>query len=62
MINMKDATGLVKHAINHILIAITDCYKTEGEPGLPFIYKEIYSLVRNTYAFQKTNVTKMVSQ
>ena len=28
MITIKDALGLAKHAINYIVIAITNCYQT----------------------------------
>ena len=43
MINIKDAAGLAKRAINRIVIAISNCYQTAGGQGPLFIYKDIYS-------------------
>ena len=43
MINIKGTSGLVKHTINSIVIAITNFYQTAGEESLLFIYKDIYS-------------------
>ena len=61
MINIKAPANLVKRAINCIVIAITNCYRTADKPGSLFIYKDICSLVGYTDALQAAYVTKIVS-
>ncbi len=61
LINIKGAAGLAKHAINRIVIAITNCYQTAGGQGPLFIHKNIYSYSGYKNALQTVNVTKIVS-
>ncbi len=42
MINIKGAAGLAKRAINRILIAITNCYRTVGGQGLLLSYTDVH--------------------
>ena len=62
MINIKGAAGLAKRAINRIVIAITNCYRTAGGQGLLFIYREICPRAGYTDALQTAHVTKIVSR
>ncbi len=62
MINIKNAAGLAKRAINCIVIEITNCYQTAGGQDPLFLYKDIYSGAEYTDALQKAHVTKIVSR
>ena len=42
MINIKDAAGLAKRAINRVVIAITNCYRFRDGQGLLFMYRDFY--------------------
>ncbi len=62
MINIKDAAGLAKRAINCIVIAITNCYRTGGGKSLLFIYREIGLWTWYIGTLQTAYVTKIVSR
>ncbi len=62
MINIKSASGLAKRAMNRIVIAITNCYRTTGRQGFLFIYKDICPRPRYTDALQAAHVTLTVSR
>ncbi len=61
MINIKDAAGLAKRAINRMVIAITNCHRTAGGQGPLFIYRDICPRAGYTDALQTAHVTKIVS-
>ncbi len=42
MINIKGAAGPANGAINHIVIVITNCYRTVGGQGFLFSYTDVY--------------------
>ncbi len=44
MINIKGAAGLAKRAINRIVIARTNCYRTVGGQGLLLSYTDVHPL------------------
>ena len=47
MINIKSPTGLAKRAINSIVIAITNCYRTTGGQDF-YLSTEISALRQDT--------------
>ena len=61
MINIKGAAGLAKRAINRIVIAVTNCYRTAGEQGPLFIYRDICPRAGYIDALQTAHATKIVS-
>ena len=61
MINIKDATGLAKRAINYIVIAITNYYGTTGGQSFLFIHKNICSWAEYTDALQTAYVKNIIS-
>ncbi len=62
MINIKGVSGLAKRAINRIVIAITNCYRTVSGQGPLFIYRDIRPRSGYTDALQTAHVTKIVSR
>ena len=57
MINIKGAAGLAKRAINRIVIAITNCYRTADGHGPLFIYRDICPWAGYTDVMQTAHVT-----
>ncbi len=62
MINIRDAAGLAKRAINRIVIAISNCYRTADGQGPLFIYRDICPWAGYTDALQTAYVVKIVSR